>query len=176
MAKKITAIVSLSIIAFIIIATIIMANIKVDYGVKCAKPNEIHISSSLTDVELATENEKSKIVSLINNSSKETSLNALFNGSLFDHAKVLSDTDNGTTTIKTSANCFYVNYVYHTPQILKEGNKNYKDADGHNYLYSELCFEVKNTDGVEDVKVYIIPDSTKETRYSLYYLLSASRI
>ncbi len=172
MAKKITAIVSLSIIAFIIIATIIMANVKVDYGIKCATPNEIHISSSLDTFDPADEQTKSKIVSIINKASKESSLNALFNGGLFAHAKVNSDTDNGTTTIKTSSNSVYVNYVYSTPQVLKQGNKNYKDDNGNNYLYKELCFEVKNTDGVEEIKVYIIPDSHDFKRYSLYYTLS----
>ena len=38
MAKKIGAIVSLSIIGVLILATIIMANVNVNYSIKCEKP------------------------------------------------------------------------------------------------------------------------------------------
>lgn len=173
MAKKIIAIVSLAIVAVFIVATIVMANIKVNYGITCATPDEIRISyGNLTQADSVTKEQKASIVKMINNASKETSLTALFNGTLFKHADVLTVNNADVSQIVTNANAFYVNYVYFTPQTLKVGNKNYKE-NGETYIYKELCFEVKQTDGKQEVNVYIIKDSTARTSYSKYYLLTA---
>ena len=61
MAKKVGAIVSLSIIGVLIIATIILANLKVDYSIQCNKPDSIWVNGSV-----ANETEMNEIINYIN--------------------------------------------------------------------------------------------------------------
>ena len=53
MAKKIGAIVSLSIIGILILATIIMANVNVDYSIDCAAPTQVWIQKGSETERLA---------------------------------------------------------------------------------------------------------------------------
>lgn len=171
MAKKIGAIVSLSIIGLLIIATIIMANVKVDFSIQTAEPKTIWIGvGSVGNGEIeANAEQKNKIVDYINNASKETSLTAMFNGNLNNKATVV--TKKGT--ISTSSNVFYVRYHYDNAQDLKEGKKIFKDADGNSYKFDELVFAVKDVDGVAVVNVYVIPDDMAHNVYTHYYELEA---
>lgn len=157
MAKKVIAIVSLVLIGLLIGATIVMANVKVDYGVNCNNPDLVRILKPGESSPVGPENDEqlNKIKSLIKNASRQSSLNALFNGSLFDEAKVVTDKSTPSSISKKS-DCYYVQYVYSNAQTLKEGNDNYKE-NGNTYLYKELWFEVSNTNGTSEVKVYIIP-------------------
>ena len=89
MAKKIIATISLVLIGLLIVATIVMANVKVDYSVRCNAPDDIIVvtpSGSMPDP--STEQEQ-EIVKLISNASKRSSLSALFDGSLFDNARII---------------------------------------------------------------------------------------
>ena len=156
MAKKIIAIVSLVLIGLLISATLVMANVKVNYGINCSKPNIIRVlKPSSADADSVSETQKAEIEKFINGASKESSLTALFNGTLFEHAQVETDVST-PTAITTKSNCYYVQYVYTQPQILKEGNKNYKE-NNQTYLYKELWFEVSNLEGVNSYNVYIVP-------------------
>ena len=172
MAKRITAIVSLSIIGILIIATIIMANINVKYNVKCGSPNQIIVSyNSVEGRKVKDENVKS-IENLISNASKEKSLTALFNGTLNKEAKVVYASSVGKTL--TSNDGFYVRYRYENPQELKQGDKAYKDSKGEKVYYEDLVFEVDEDAGLTQVKVYVIPDSQKPNTYTHYYELEAN--
>ncbi len=182
MAKKITAIVSLSIIGVLIVATIIMANIKCSYGVNFATPDEVTVSYANSSLNQdPTGEQANKIVSLINDASKENTLTAMFSGTLFDTAEVETTTPNGTSSIKKENGKFYVYLTYANPQKLMVGKKEYKDADNKTYYYKELVFEVSNTTGVEETKVYIIPSYKPNTNepyneggYSKFYKLKAN--
>ena len=81
MAKKICAIVSLSIIGILIIATIVLANVSVNYGVVCASPNVVYVQYEDEALRNAT-SDKDEIVNYITNASQEKMLSALFNGEL----------------------------------------------------------------------------------------------
>lgn len=159
MAKKIGAIVSLSIIGILIIATIIMANINIDYSVKCLKPDVVYVQTSDGNTLGVSSEQKDKIVELINLTSKEKVLTALFNGNLDKKAELVTE----KSTISTPNN-FYVRYKYTTKQELNENNS---------ITYEELVFVVNNIEGETEVKVYVIPESENANTYSHYYILSA---
>ena len=167
MAKKIGAIASLSIIGVLIIATIIMANIRVDYSINCSTPDKIYVNNVLVD----TTEQSNKIVELINNASKENYLSALFNGNLGKAASVSSVT--GTKTVPSTSN-FYVEYVYNNPQTLMVGKDKYEDNQGNSYTYERLFFTVNSTEGEAKVNVYVIADSDAPSTYTHYYELEAN--
>ena len=158
MAKKIIATISLVLIGLLIVATIVMANVKVDYSVRCNAPDDIIVvtpSGSMPDP--STEQEQ-EIVKLISNASKRSSLSALFDGALFDKARIedVNSSNASRTTIVKKSNCYYVQYVYNEAQVLKYGKEDYKDANGSLYYYKRLWFEVPASNE-EEVTVYIVP-------------------
>jgi len=156
MAKKVGAIVSLSIIAILIITTIILANLKVDYSVECNKPDSIWVNGSV-----ANETEMNEIVNYINDASKTTRLSALFNGEWNKEVSLM--TENGT--IYYNDDNYYVRYHYTTQQELKVNNET------KNATYAELVFTVSKIDEKAEYKVYVIPDATKSSTYSHYYTI-----
>ena len=141
MAKKITAIVSLSIIGLLIIATLVMANVDVNHAIKFNKPDKIFVQySSGTTLGLHDDEHYDKIIDSINNASKETSLTALFNGTINDKPIIVTNSTTATTIPTTSG--FYVNFSYSEPQKLMDGNKAFKDENGKNYYYRNLIFTI----------------------------------
>ena len=171
MAKKIGAIVSISIIGILIIATIIMANVNVNYSVKCATPTSVWVQYG-SNAERDAQDKASTIVEYINNASKEKSLTALFNGTLGKKAKVVAASNVGKTIPSNSG--FNVRYRYENAQKLVEGKKEYKDSNGEVVYYEDLVFTVVETNGTEIVNVYVIQDAEKPTTYTYYYELEAN--
>ena len=179
MAKKVTAIVSLIIIGLLIVTTIVMANVDVNYGIEFDTPDIVRIlkpSNSNPDDISSDKTKIKKIEEYINDASKESSLTALFNGTLFQHAEISTCS---LTTIKTNSSCYYIEFVYQSAKVLKEGKDNYKE-NGKNYLYKELWFEISNKEGVNEFKVYVIPwqdengnKNENKQVYSKYYTLKA---
>ena len=170
MAKKIGAIVSLSIIGILILATIIMANVNVNYSVNCATPTTVYVSYGGKSERDAQSN-KDAIVDLIDNASKEKSLTALFNGTLGKKAKVVAVSSVGKTI--PSNNNFYVRYRYDNARKLMEGKKEYKDSNGSVIYYDDLVFEIKDLVGTNVVNVYVVPDSSNAKVYTHCYELEA---
>ena len=179
MAKKISAIVSLALVGILLIATIIMANVKVDYSINCATPTDVWVRHSSISTETNAEEEKTEIVKLINEASKEMSLSALFTGKLFNKAEIVTDSSTGQTVPKIEG--YYVTYSYATPQVLKYGNKDYVTAENGKYYYKELVYAVTSAEGVKTVNVYVKPyyeaDGTTlntSDKYTKYYKLEAN--
>lgn len=169
MAKKIGAIVSLSLIGIIIIVAIVMANVKIDYSVKCLKPDVVYVQTTGGTVR-ANDTQKDKIVDLISNASKENSLTALFNGKLGKKAELVTE----KATLSSNPSNFYVRYYYNTKQDLVVNNKEYKNADGQIEKYEELVFVVNQVEGETEFRVYVILDSgTSVNNYSYYFKLTA---
>lgn len=180
-AKKITAIVSLSIIGILILATIIMANVDVNHAINCNNPDKIYIQYSSNPYVKAYDEDYDEIVKLINNASKESSLTALFNGTLNDTPVVVHSNTSGNNIPSTSN--FYVNFEYNNPQKLMNGNKAYKDENGKDYYYRNLIFSISSTDDVAEVKVYVVPYyntngdvNTSDVSYTKYYKVTANYI
>lgn len=168
MAKKIGAIVSLCLVGILIVVAIIMANVKIDYSVKCLDPDVVYVQMSSGTIK--TNNaERDKIVELISDASKESSLTALFNGELNKKAELVSE--KGTLATPTN---YYVRYRYNTKQDLLVGKKEYKNADGHTEKYEELVFAVSDLEGETEFRVYVILDSNSSNNYSYYYKLTAN--
>lgn len=162
MAKKIGAIVSLSIIGILILATIIMANVNVNYKVDCKAPTAVWVnynSNEPTKERVVTDADD--VVSLINNASKEKALTAMFNGTLNKKAKLVAVSGVGKTLPTIEG--FYVRYRYENAQKAQD-----------DVYYSDLVFEVKNMEGTNLLKVYLIPDSTSPKTYTHYYELEAN--
>ena len=98
MAKKIGAAVSLSIIGILIIVTIILANVKINYSINCEKPTEIWISYNNQNYQKTkSDDHYNKIIDYINNSSKENTLSAMLNGNLNKKAEITKETSNKKT-------------------------------------------------------------------------------
>lgn len=177
MAKKVSAIVSLSIIGVLIVLTIILANVRYDYSIKCNNPNRILVEKASTARKVVDEDEYNQIKKYIDNASKEICISALFNGRLNQKAEIVSESATGKSL--PTAEGFYVTYAYDAPQALKYGNKDYKDSDGNKYYYRELVFSVTQTDGEATIKVYVKPyyttsgEVSTENKYTKYYELKA---
>ena len=166
MAKKIGAIVSLSIIGILILATIIMANVNVDYSIKCATPSTVWINYNSNDPlrERKVVEDASTIIDYIENASKEKSLTALFNGNLNKKAELCVENSVGKDIPSNTG--FYVRYHY-------DNDQKTKDKNGNTVYYQELVFTVQDSDEETTVKVYVIPDATKAKVYTHYYELDA---
>lgn len=167
MAKKIGAIVSLVLVGIVIIVAIVMANVKIDYSVKCLKPDVVYVQTSDGTVKVDN-TQKDKIVDYISNASKESSLTALFNGNINKKAEIVSE-----KATLASPTTYYVRYHYNTKQNLVVNKKEYKNADGQTEKYDELVFVVNKFDGETEFKVYVILDSDNANSYSYYFKLSA---
>ena len=172
MAKKIGAIVSLSIIGILILATIIMANVNVDYSINCATPTTVWVKKQGSSTEVLAKDKTNDIIEFINGASKEKSLTALFNGTLGKKAEVEYVGSSSGKTIPTSAS-YYVRYSYNNAQKLMVGKKAYKDANNNEVYYEDLVFEVNNVEGTALVNVYVVLDSTNSNNYSYCYKLEA---
>lgn len=168
MAKKIGAIISLSIIGILIVLTIVMASVNVNHRIYCAKPQYVYVYSGGV-ANGASQEQSNTIVEFIDNASKENCLSAFFGGNLDATADVVAEKG----TVKLSSESYYVSYIYTAEQELTEGKKAYKDGDGNTYKFEELLFEVSNTEGVQTVKVYIIADAEGGLKYTHYYNLQA---
>ena len=168
MAKKIGAIVSLSIIGILILLTIILANVQINHRIDCEKPQHVYVYSNGI-ASGASQEEATKIVDYINNASKEVWLSAFFGGTLNDNAKVVANKG----TISISADSYYVSYVYNEEQTVKVNNKAYVDAEGKTCKFEELLFEVNNASGKNEVKVYIVPYAENNLKYTHYYTVNA---
>ncbi len=165
MAKKIGAIVSLSIIGILILATIIMASINVNYSVKCATPTHVYVNYNSNDpLKERAVSDADTIVNYISNASKEKALTALFNGTLNKKAKLIAASSNGKTLPSNGG--FYVRYRYVNAQKVQDNN-------GNDVYYDDLVFTVQEAEGTNLVKVYVIPDSAKASTYTYYYELEA---
>ncbi len=194
--KRVLAGISLFIVAVVVIATIVMANIDVKYNINCATPNSILIRTSKeyydrqggdgymsSDPDSA---QSAKIVDLINNASKRSVLTNLFERNVKKQATIsqVSTASSSTRTLTTPSGLnyeYFVIYRYREPQLLKLGKNNYLNADGEVYYYRDLCFGVKTTDGEAEVNVYVVPYYTTgsnptnnyESKYHYYYNLNA---
>ena len=177
MAKKVGAIVSLSIIGVLIVLTVILANVKYDYSIKCNTPDRIYVQTTTSSRVVVDEETGNTIKGYIQNASYEACISALFNGRLNQKANIVSESSNGTTM--PTAEAYFVTYVYDNPQVLKDGKKDYKDSEGNKYYYRELVFSVNKTEGEATVKVYVKPyyttsgEVSTENKYTKYYELKA---
>lgn len=169
MAKKIGAIVSLVLIGVVIVAAIVMANVDIDYSVKCVKPDVIYVQTSNDTVQVENA-QRDKIVEMISNASKQNSLTALFNGELDKKAELVTS----KATLPSTPTNYYVRYKYNAKQDLVVGEKEYKDADGKTETYEELVFVVNHFEGEGDFRVYVIPESDSAYAYSYYFDLTAN--
>lgn len=163
MAKKIGAIVSISIIGILIIATIIMANVNVNYSVKCATPTSVWVQYG-SNSERNAQDKADEIVDYINNASKEKALTALFNGTINKKPNIVTASSVGKTLPSNSG--FYIRYRYENAQKLTDNN-------GKEVYYDDLVFEVKDLEGINVIKVFVIPNAQEAKTYTHYYEVEA---
>lgn len=171
MAKKIGAIVSLSIIGILILATIIMANVNVNYSINCATPTTVWVKQGNSEIE--AKGKASNIIEYISEASKEKSLTALFNGTLGKKAEVKEVVGTSGKTIPSSAS-YYVRYRYNQPQKLMVGKNAYKNSNNSEVYYEDLVFEINNVEGTEIFNVYVVLDATNSNTYAYWYELEAN--
>ena len=87
MAKKISAIVSLAIIAAVIISAIVMYSIKIDHNINYNTPNEMWVIYNGKQQRLVDKEDEKKILDIMDDITSERYLTALFNKTtkLFNH-------------------------------------------------------------------------------------------
>ena len=185
MAKKIIAIISLSLIGILVVATIVLANIPFSHNFKHNKPDyiEVYYGGTETTARSATNDDFNKIIELINKATDDKILNALFEGRLNDKP-VLVDENEKLTSVPSNASSYYVCYKYKegNPQTLMDGDKAFKDENGNEYLYAQICFEI--TEKSETIKAYVIPqkddngnnyrpNNGSKLQYHKYYSINA---
>ena len=176
MAKKLGAIISLSIIGVLILTTVIMANIDVSYALSYPTPDKIWIQYSSKTTRLLDDSKHNEVKNFIDAGSKEASLTALFNGTLNDEPVLVNNSTNGTSIPSTSG--YYITFLYNNPQKLE----NFKDENGKDYYYRALVFTVSNVDELAEIKVYVLPYYTTDgetvqndqTLYTKYYKVKAN--
>lgn len=173
MAKRITAIVSLSIIGILILTTLILSCINIDYKIEYNKPNNIFVQYG-SQLQQVKDQDSSQISKLIDDASKKNLLSQMFSGQLNQKQSLMTDSTNGITLKNPTK--FYVSFIYNEPQILKLNGKDYKE-NGEKCYYTRLVFEVNDVDSFDDVTVFVTPDkdadgdpmsSTKYTRRYIY--------
>lgn len=169
MAKKIGAIVSMVIIGALIIATIVMANVNVNYSVNCATPTSVWVQYG-ANTERDAQGNADEIIEFIKNASNEKALTALFNGTLGKTAKAVTVSSVGKPLPSNSG--FNIRFRYTNPQKMMNGKKPYTD-NGKEVFYDDLVFMVKDVEGISVFNVYVIPDAEKATTYTHYYEVEA---
>ena len=178
MTKKITAIVSLVIVGLLMITTLILANVSVNYSVNCATPSEVWVFTSSVwtsnSGRKANAEESEKIINLINSASKDRCLTALFNGTAFTKAEIVKEEKLKNITSPSSAGYnYFVCYQYNNEQALMNGKKKFKDEDGNYHFYKDLYFGIKNVDGKAVYDVFVTPwfgeDGNKNNSYNYLY-------
>jgi len=162
MAKKITAIVSLTLVGIIVAAIIIMANITVDHNIDYATPSQMWVTyNSSTPRRVDNEEDKEKILSLMDEATQEKYLNALLTKTLDKKPEIKQ---NKTTKANIpSTTKYYVIFEFGQPQHL-EG------IEEDNVYYRQLVFAVAQSEGEVETKVYISEDGDMTYRY--YYLIT----
>ncbi len=157
MAKRIAAIISLSVIGILIVATIVMANIPINHNIKFETPYVINVAYGGTDKQRPYHEEVaefSRIRKDIDAAYSENALTAMFNGRLGKATEVVDESER-LKSIESKSDAYYVIYEFQNAQVLKIGNKEYRDSDNNKYLFQAICFEIgKNADSI---KAYIIP-------------------
>ena len=89
MAKKIGAIVSLSLIGVLIIATIILANVKINYSINCENPTAVWVSYSNKAYNKVTDEQANKIIDYIVDESTLAPDSIVSNESMLDDIKAM---------------------------------------------------------------------------------------
>lgn len=162
MAKRIGAIVSLCLIGVLVVATIVLANMKVNNNIKYNKPSEVSvIYKGQTESTIRNAEHANKVVKLMQKATEESFLTALFNKTLDEKAE-LKHYKSTAQEIAKNNNGFYVIFTYDVPQKYT--------YNGTEYYYIDLVFTVNETDGEQLTKVYISEDGTLS--YSKYYELN----
>lgn len=164
--KKIGAIVSLSLIGALIITTICLALIPFNYMMNISTPDIISVykdgvkTTYLKDVE---SDEFDQIYKLLTNGFKVNVMSAIFNGNLNKSELVIGQTRSTSLNSGTK-----VMFEYNTPQVLKDGNKDYNNGE---VTYEYLVFEVSETNDLTLQKCYIASSDVTSSyvNYKNYY-------
>ena len=160
MAKRIGAILSLVIVVLVIVTTIILGAVKIDHNIECNNPDEVWVKyNNQTPRKLQTEHAE-EVVKLINDATKENLLTALINSTANEKPELVQyKTTN--SNIPSNSN-YYLIYSYENKQKVT-----YKDTDVY---YSDLMFTIADTDGKDEVKVYLSEDGSMKYKY--YYVIN----
>jgi methionine salvage enolase-phosphatase E1 len=158
MVKKITAIVSLSLILMVIAATIVLINIHVNHNIQYNNPKEIWVTfDGGPQIQVTEQEDVDKILKIMKKETSENMLSAIFNKSVNEKPELVNYKDSSVSIPET--NGFYVIFNYENPQLL-EGD----------VYYTNLIFTVEQKSGEKEVKVYISEDGSMN--YRKYYQLT----
>ena len=157
MAKKIGAVASLLLVGLLVVATIIMANIKVDNNIDYKNPDEVWVTyNSNTQSQITNQKHVNEIVKLLDKATQDNFLNAMFEGTLKEKAELKHYKNSSGTDVPRNKD-FYVIFNYDNQQKV--------ESKGVSYYYTQLVFTVKDTDGEVKTNVYLTEGTMVYARY-----------
>ena len=164
--KKVGAIISLSVIGLLIALTIILSVTTVSHKVNIQTPDIITVYNNgksntyKKDDESADKKEiYNDIISLIDESFKETTLTAIFNGNAAFKTTITTKSD----TLSVSSGT-WVRYQYNEGKVLKDGKKDFKTSSDQTVEYTSIYFKLTDPDEIAETKIYIVK---KDDTYNL---------
>lgn len=175
--KKILSIVALCLIALLAGTIILFAFINKSYNPNLSNPDyiEVYVNySGSNNVESYYKNDEfsdrqaiyNKVMELYNNSFNQNIMSGIFQGTIFSKTNI---TRPGTSKDSALSGGIFIAFNYNDEQTLKLNGENYVYTSGSytekDIKYKTLYVEVKNSDAMTDIKIYVQPTNTTTLRY-----------
>lgn len=176
MKKKIYSIIALSLVGVLLITTIVLSLIKKDFAVDASfSPLSINVYYNGEKENYTSDKaEYGKFIENVKESFKINYLTALFQGKSGVNPKVYERTSNSIPGINadgtySTATNTYVEFIYNTPQLIRENSKDYNNNGTK--TYTSLFLQINNESGLKDVNVYYRNNSS----FVYYYTLTMAQ-
>lgn len=163
--KKILSIIALSFIGLLAIATIVLAIVpsSFDKGIIPSNPITVTVYTTDNDTLFAQDNDRyNELIDLVDNSFKESTLSALFQGAYGFENEV--QTSVSSTTISSVKTNYAIQLDYGTTNdyTLKINNKEYTYGANNNKTvkFDSVLFAVNDTNNLSSVTVYLLNDGS----------------
>ena len=175
--KKILSIVALCLIALLAGTIILFTFINKSYNPNLSSPDyiEVYVNySGSNNVESYYKNDEfsdrqevyNKVMELYNNSFNQNIMSGVFQGTIFSKTTI---TRPGTSKDNALSGGVFIAFNYNDEQTLKLNGTDYVYTSGSytekDIKYRTLYVEVKNSDAMTDIKIYVQPTNTTTLRY-----------
>lgn len=166
--KKVLSIVALCLIAILAGTIIVFSCVDRNYNIKLADPDfiQIQINSTengesyfKTDSDSERQEKYNKVMELYNKSFKQKIMSGIFQGVISNSAKIERNVVSVNSFLTSGT---YIAFNYNDPQTLKLNGKIYE-----NIQFQKVYVEVKNTDAVSDINIYVVNKGSQN--YSNYH-------
>lgn len=182
--KKVLSIVALCLIAILAGTIIVFSCVDRNYNIKLADPDfiQIQINSTengesyfKTDSDSERQEKYNKVMELYNKSFKQKIMSGIFQGVISNSAKIERNVVSVNSFLTSGT---YIAFNYNDPQTLKLNGKIYEYKSGSytekNIQFQKVYVEVKNTDAVSDINIYVVNKGSQNYSY-YHYVVKAKQ-